>query len=405
MVDARRFGACACEREAALVIPAPSNGKTRLCALAAAAWEHSALQEKPEDIVRKGESSMKVVDMHCDTIAEIYEMRQRGEECGIEKNDLHIDLGKLEAGGYAVQNFAMFAHMERLKEKMALPEYAFRLADTFFTEMRKYPDRIGIVRSFADIEENRKAGRISAMLTMEEGGICEGKLEYLRIFYELGVRMFTFTWNFPNELAWPNRVQLTEKYAGIFVPETERGLTETGFAFLEEMERLGMIPDVSHLGDKGILDVIAHAKKPFVASHSNARAVCSHPRNLTDEMIRGIAEKGGVIGINYCPAFLRNEEDWGSRVKVSLDDVVRHIRHLIKVGGIDCVGLGSDFDGTDISFEIENASDMPLLEEKLRKERFTDQEIEKIFYGNVLRVYREVLSHADSRKKSLCPEL
>lgn len=242
---------------------------------------------------------MKVADMHCDTIAEIYAKRQAGEECGILKNNLHIDLEKMERGDYAVQNFAVFAHMENLKGKMPLPEYALRLIDTFFTELRRYPDRIGIVRSFRDIEKNMAEGRMSALLTMEEGAICQGKLEYLRIFYELGVRMFTFTWNFPNELAYPNRYEYLGPGQDSFVPETEKGLTEKGFEFLEEMERLGIIADVSHLGDKGILDVISHAKRPFVASHSGARAVCRHCRNLTDEMIRGIGEKGGVMGVNY----------------------------------------------------------------------------------------------------------
>lgn len=340
---------------------------------------------------------MKVIDMHCDTIAEIYARKQAGEDCGILKNGLHIDLEKMKKGDYLLQNFAMFAHMENLKGVMPISEYAFKLADTFLTEMRKYPDQIGIVRSYQDIEENRKAGRMSAMLTMEEGAICEGKLEYLRIFYELGVRMFTFTWNFANELAWPNRIEpgaldktgLTAP--GKFVPDMEHGLTEKGFEFLEEMERLGMILDVSHLGDRGILDVLEHAKRPFVASHSNARAICGHARNLTDEMIRGMAEKGGVMGMNFCPAFLRDREQWGTDRKVSIDDIVRHIRHIVNVGGIECIGLGSDFDGTNISFEMHGAADMQMLAEKLRKEKFTEEEIEKIFYKNVLRVYKEVL--------------
>ena len=340
---------------------------------------------------------MKVVDMHCDTLLGLYGRRKKGEQAGIFENNLHIDLQKMEKGDYLLQNFAMFAHMERLKDVMPLPEYAFRLADIFFTEMRKYPDRIGIVKSYKDIEENMKIGRMSAMLTMEEGAICEGKIEYLRIFYELGVRMFTFTWNFANELAYPNKVvpgALNKDglaAPGKFVPETELGLTEKGFEFLAEMERLGMIVDVSHLGDKGIYDVIEHATKPFVASHSNARAVCGHARNLTDEMIRGLAEKGGVMGMNYCPAFLRDRELWGSPNTVSLDDIVRHIRHIINVGGIESVGLGSDYDGTNISFEMNGAADMQMLAEKLRQEKFTEEEIEKIFYKNVLRVYKEVL--------------
>ena len=335
---------------------------------------------------------MKSADMHCDTILEIYEKRQAGEACGILKNGLHIDLEKLKKGDYLLQNFAVFVHMKHMAERnQPLPEYAFMMIDTFFSEMRKYPELVGIARSYQDIEENWKNGRISALLTMEEGGICEGKAEYLRIFYELGVRMFTFTWNFPNELAWPNRLEQEGAPAAYFVPETEQGLTEKGFEFLEEMERLGMIADVSHLGDKGIFDVIAHARRPFVASHSNARAVCRHSRNLTDEMIRGIAEKGGVIGINFYPDFLRNQEEQGSPMKVSVTDIARHIRHMIKTGGIECVGLGSDFDGITSSFEMKDASDLPILEESLRKNGFTEEEIEKIFYRNVLRVYKEIL--------------
>ena len=340
---------------------------------------------------------MKVIDMHCDTLLGLFEKKSKGEEISILKNDLHIDLEKMKKGDYLLQNFAMFGHMENLQGVMPLPEYAFRLADIFFTEMRKYPDQIGIVKSYQDIEDNMKAGKMSAMLTMEEGALCEGKLEYLRIFYELGVRMFTFTWNFANELAWPNRI-IPGALApnglaapGKFIPETEKGLTEKGLEFLAEMERLGMILDVSHLGDKGILEVIEHAKQPFVASHSNARAICGHARNLTDEMIRGMAEKGGVMGMNYCPAFLRDRENWSSPLSVSLDDIVRHIRHIVNVGGIECIGLGSDYDGTNISFEMNGAADMPMLEQKLREAKFTEDEIEKIFYKNVLRVYKEVL--------------
>lgn len=331
---------------------------------------------------------MKTVDMHCDTITELYARRLDGDACNMQANSLHVDLDKLSRGGCMVQNFAVFAHRDRLRGKMSMAEYAFRVVDFFLTELRRYPKQVGIAKCFADMEENKRNGRISAMLTMEEGGICEGKLEYLRIFYELGVRMFTFTWNFPNELAFPNRVEFDGAHAGCFVPETERGLTKTGFAFLEEMERLGILADVSHLGDKGIFDVIEHAKRPFVASHSNARAVCAHSRNLTDPMIRGIAEHGGVIGVNYCPAFLKDGADGGT---VSLDDVVRHIRHLIQTGGEECVGLGSDFDGTRLSFEMKDAGDLPILEEKLRKERFTEEQIERIFYKNVMRVYRDVL--------------
>ena len=140
---------------------------------------------------------------------------------------------------------------------------------------------IGIVRSYRDIEDNWRKGRMSALLTIEEGGVCQGSLRFLRDFYRLGVRMMTLTWNFPNELGFPNKRERREDGTTYLVPDQSNGLTGTGIEFVEEMERLGMIIDVSHLNDAGIWDVFRHTKKPFVASHSNARAVASHPRNMT----------------------------------------------------------------------------------------------------------------------------
>ena len=169
------------------------------------------------------------------------------------------------------------------------------LADVYYDELDKNQDLIRPVYSYADIESNRKAGLMSAMLTVEEGGVCKGNPAFLRTLYRLGVRMLTLTWNFPNELGWPN---LEVPGEGVdpesFRPDfrkanVNQGLTETGIAFVQEMERLGMIVDVSHLSDAGFMDVLRVTKKPFVASHSNARAVCSWARNLTDDMIRLLA--------------------------------------------------------------------------------------------------------------------
>ena len=231
---------------------------------------------------------------------------------------------------------------------------------------------------------------MSALLTMEEGAICQGKLEYLRIFYELGVRMFTFTWNFPNELAYPNRYEYLGPGQDSFVPETEKGLTEKGFEFLEEMERLGMIIDISHLNDAGIWDVFRHTRKPFVASHSNARAMASHPRNLTDDMIRALAERGGVMGINYCTAFLRDFGP-GEEQLSRISDMVEHMKHIRKIGGIGCIGLGSDFDGISGNLEMGDAGKLPMLAHAMEREGFTPSEIEAVFCKNVLRVYKDVL--------------
>lgn len=330
---------------------------------------------------------MKVVDMHCDTISELLHAKERGEQVSILENHLDIDLHRMQKGDYLLQNFAMFVHLGREDDPF---HAAMKLVDLFYTELEAYSDQIGIVRSWKEIEENRKVGKMSAMLTLEEGGICRGDLACLRDFYRLGARMMTLTWNFPNELGFPNGkdTRVTPPRA---IPDTEHGLTQTGIEFVQEMERIGMIIDVSHLNDAGIWDVFRYTKKPFVASHSNARALASHPRNLTDEMIRALAERGGVAGINYYAAFLKDEEEGKSPQHGFCKDMVAHMKHMKQIGGIGCIGLGSDFDGIDTMTEMGDCSGMQLLADEMSREGFTTGEIEAVFHDNVLRVYKELL--------------
>ncbi len=329
---------------------------------------------------------MKVVDMHCDTIAELYERRKQGSKETILENNLHLDLRKMRQGDYGLQNFALFTCLEQTEHPF---EHAMKLADLFFQELEQHQDQIGIVTSYEEIEKNWKEGRMSALLTLEEGGVCQGKLEFLRQFYRIGVRMMTLTWNYPNELGYPNKIIMDGPMAGTCMPDTEHGLTETGIAFVQEMERLGMIIDISHLNDAGIWDVFHYTKKPLVASHSNARALASHPRNLTDEMIRTLADRGGVAGINYCGDFLH---DWnGEPSKSLISHMVEHMKHMKQIGGTEVIGLGSDFDGIGGDLELRNGADLPLLEQEMTKQGFTRSEIEAVFFKNVLRVYREVL--------------
>lgn len=330
---------------------------------------------------------MKVVDMHCDTIAELYYSYRDERGDSILKNKLHIDLEKMKAGDYGMQNFALYTNLGREKEPF---EYCMKLVDIFYRELEMHPEKIGIVKSYADIEKNWELGRMSAMLTIEEGAVCKGDLALLRNFYRLGVRMMTLTWNFQNELAYPNIFVLEGPDAPRFEPDLEHGLTETGIEFVKEMERMGMIIDISHLSDAGIWDVFKYTEKPFVASHSNARALASHPRNLTDAMIKKLSERGGVAGVNYCAGFLR---DWSDpkESKSLVSDMAAHMKHMKQVGGIECVGLGSDFDGTTSLIEMETAAGLPMLEQEMHKAGFTESEIEAVFYKNVLRVYKELL--------------
>lgn len=322
---------------------------------------------------------MKVVDMHCDTILELYKARERGEEISLLDNDLHIDLKKMEAGDYFLQNFALFVDLKGTEDPFLT---CVRMADLFYQVMEENQDRISPVTTWAEIERNWKEGRMSALLTLEEGEVCQGDPALLRTLYRLGARMMTFTWNYENSLAWPGRE------GGL--PETEKGLKEKGFEILEEMEALGMIVDVAHLSDAGIWDVLRTAKKPFVASHSNARSLASHARNLTDEMIRAIAEKGGVIGINYYCNFLEDIPEGGRQIS-RISRMVEHMKHIRQVGGAGCIGLGSDFDGIYGEVEIGNSAGLPRLAEAMESAGFTAGEVEAVFHGNVLRLYREVL--------------
>lgn len=333
---------------------------------------------------------MKVIDMHCDTISEIYLKGLTGKTENLCKNSLHLDLESMQKGDYMLQNFALFTPLGRKETGKSPFVYGMKLLDVFYEEMGKNREKISPVTTFAEIAENMRQGKMSALLTLEEGGVCEGDIRLLRDFYRLGVRMMTLTWNFPNELGYPANV--TEGvYVGTDFNTKRYGLTKTGIAFVKEMERLGIIIDVSHLNDQGILDVLRYTQKPIVASHSNARALCSHPRNLPDELIKAIAQRGGVIGINYCPAFLRDwrEDDHAvSRVK----DMVKHIRYIRRLAGVECIGLGSDFDGIEGELELSSPVMLPQLEKALRHEGFTENEIEAIFYKNVLRVYKQLLS-------------
>lgn len=318
---------------------------------------------------------MKIIDMHCDTISRIY----KNPDASLRENDFQLDLMKMKTSGYMLQNFAMFIDLD----EEDCPYTACRQqAAIFQREMEKNSDLIRPVTTYQEIIENEKQGIMSALMTIEEGQVCRGDLDILKEFYDQGVRMMTFTWNHKNTLGSP-----AEPAHGT----AKGGLTHLGIAFLDAMEQLGIIPDVSHLSDQGILDVCRLAKKPFVASHSNARALCGRGRNLPDELIREIAERGGVIGVNFYGPFLSSISDDNGCFYSYVRDIAKHIRHMVDIGGITCVGLGSDFDGIDDNLELKDCSYMELLESELRKIGFHERDVEQIFYKNVLELYQELL--------------
>ena len=340
---------------------------------------------------------MKIADMHCDTISEIWESRKQsvsqngGSPQQLSRNDLHIDIRKMKKAGYLLQNFALYVD---LKKGLDPFEYVLELIDVFRDEMVKNKYDIGVINTYDYIIAIERHGKMSALMTIEEGGCCKGEIGNLERLYQLGARMMTLTWNYPNELASPNLfIKSAEKGStlkndeGFSLFDSSKGLTEKGFFFIQRMEELGMIIDVSHLSDAGFWDIVQHTKKPFVASHSNARALCGHCRNLTDDMIRAVAGRGGVIGLNFYGCFLNETNDSHSRVA----RMAAHARHMLNVGGSGCLGLGSDFDGISGELEIQDCSQMQKLVDGLERAHFTGTEIENILWRNVMRVYREML--------------
>lgn len=328
---------------------------------------------------------MKYIDMHCDTVAEMYYRKRDGKPYGLYENDQHVDIKKMLGGDCMVQCFAAFVDLHRDKNPF---EYVNTLIDLFFEQVQANSKYIRHVTNTEQIKENSDNGILSALLTVEEGGVIENDISRVQKLYDRGVRMMNFTWNYVNTLSTPNGFN---PETGNSTLETHDGLTPLGFEYLSELERLGIIADISHISDAGLWDVLKAAKKPFVASHSNCRALCDNARNLDDDMLRAMAEHGCVAGINFCSPFIHTHtstEDYG----VSAERAINHVVHMINVAGEDFPAIGTDFDGVDsFNLEIKNSSYMPLLEKEMRKRGLTENQIEKVMYKNVFGICKEIL--------------
>jgi len=312
-----------------------------------------------------------VFDGHCDTILEIMNHKK---SLGSRTPIGHLDIPRMKEGGVNVQFFAVF--IEDIYKPDRSLKRTLQLIDCFYREMEKNQDEISLVTNYNQINEANSAGKIAAILSVEGGEALEGDLGVLRILYKLGVRLLTLTWNQRNQIA-----------DGIGESRTGSGLTEFGLKVIEEMNDLRMFIDVSHLSETGFWDVIKRSKAPIVASHSNCYALCPHPRNLKDEQIKALADKGGVIGITFVPNFLTQEKR-----KTTVKDVVKHIDYLVEKAGIDCVGLGSDFDGTDVlPLGLESVDKIPNITEELLNRGYKEREIEKILGDNFLRAFKKVV--------------
>lgn len=320
------------------------------------------------------------IDMHCDTLMRAW-MRRRSDLLHLKGM---VDLARLGAGGCKAQFFAVFLPPVELVRRLGplFPsdeDYIKKCIAIFHHTARLHPDLLAQAKTFEEIEKNAAAGKLSGILTLEDGRAVNGRMEHLDRFYRMGIRLISLTWNAPNCFGEPNG--------------SSGGLTPFGREAVAHMNRIGMMVDVSHLSDRGFSEVAEICRqngKPFVASHSNCRALTPHPRNLTDEMIRALADCGGVIGVNFGPDFLEQGQP-RFRKESRIAAIVAHLKHMIRIGGTDCAAIGTDFDGINGRLEIGSADRMPLLFEALEREGFAADAIEKIAFRNVERVLREVL--------------
>jgi membrane dipeptidase len=309
----------------------------------------------------------------------------KGKEDFLDLPEAMLDIRRMKEGGAAVQFFAIFMMAPGMEKFLKIPlpddtEYVSRCLRIFRSSMERGKDAIAQALSAADIINNERAGKMSAFLTFEDGRLIDGKLENLERYYQEGIRLISLTWNGENCFGYPNSPD--QKIM-------EKGLKPFGKEAVLRMNELGMVVDVSHLSDGGFFDVAEISRKPFVASHSNCRALSPWSRNLSDEMIKILADKGGVMGLNYGPPFVGPTLE---HTESTVELMSAHIRHAIQVGGADCVALGSDFDGIGGNLEVSGPDKVPLLFDRLQKDGLSESDIEKVSRKNAFRVLTDALN-------------
>lgn len=322
---------------------------------------------------------MHYIDLHCDTIYKL----MAHPELSFSESPLCIDLKKLQSANSLAQFFACFIYAKEFdmdydmgfKRVLDMLNY-MKAQITACNEPNAVPDILPAY-SLSDLKKNKEQNSVSAFFTVEEGGVLNGKPDRLDILYKEGIRLITLFWNYENSLGAPNSKDSSKM---------QRGLTSFGFEVVERMNDLGMLIDVSHASDGSFRDVIRTSKAPVLASHSNARTICPHPRNLSDEMLKALGERGGIAGLNFYPAFVNGTEH------AAPDELVAHARHIANHAGIGALAIGSDFDGFEGSLtDLESADKIENLRLALRRGGFAESELDKIFYQNALRLMGDVL--------------
>lgn len=315
---------------------------------------------------------MFICDCHCDTLTELY-----NKNASLYENEQHFDIKRQIALGGGLQFCAIYVPTEVFRYQGGL-RYTLCLLDKYNQEIKKlHENGIDVLQvRTAEDAGNVLKHKAATLLAIEEGGAIDGSLEALRCLYELGVCAMTLTWSNRNDIA-----------DGINEEATGSGLTLFGKKVVAEMNRLGMLVDVSHISTAGFWSVIETSTKPIIATHSNAKSLCSHPRNLNDEQIKALAQNGGLAGITFAGQFL--EEDWRN---ACIESVYKHIDYMLNlIGNDDHIGFGSDFDGiSHPPYNIQGVQDYKPLIEYLSK-YYSDETINKITHQNVINLLQKVL--------------
>ncbi len=339
----------------------------------------------------------------------------------------HTDIARMKQGGLSAQFFSIYVGNDFAKQGHATSR-AMDLIDVVYRATEKHPNDFLMATSVADIRRAKKANKIAALMGIENGAAIDNSLKTLREFYRLGVRYMTLTHNFNND--WADSGRDTAKH---------NGLTDFGKEVVREMNRLGMMIDVSHVSDKTMSDVLDTTKSPVIASHSSARALANHPRNIPDDLLKRIAQNGGVVMVNFYPTFIdqkvydadkaRTEKlkpqydairdtykDNPTRIEEEIDKLdaanplpetplsilIDHFDHIAKVAGVDHVGLGSDFDGVpSLPQGMKDIAQLPNITYELLKRGYTEEDVRKILGENLLRVMAENERFARAASKTI----
>ena len=318
---------------------------------------------------------MFVLDSHCDTPTQIF----RGRDLAKDNEAAHVDFPKIKRGGVDAAFFALYIPADL--EGEAAYQHAEKLYNCVTDTLSANPDTAALAVTQMQAYDNKSNGLFSVFLGLENGSPIGTSLERLREFYDKGVRYMTLCHTKDNEIC--------DSCASAV--KTWHGLSPFGKEVIAEMNRLGMLIDVSHISDEAFYDVLKYSTRPVVATHSCCRALANHPRNMTDDMIRALADKGGVIQINFYPLFLDDtfpEAEMFTAPRPSYKRIADHIDHVVNLVGIEHVGIGSDFDGIDVTPEgLENASMIPLLFDELRSRGYSDRDLEMIASENFFSVF------------------